>query len=58
VNEIGANQATLEVAYATAHALSDIGKPDQARAIAAQASGATDSLVGRAASATRRPNRP
>jgi methyl-accepting chemotaxis protein len=45
VNEIGANQATLEVAYATAHALSDIGKPDQARAIAAQASGATDSLV-------------
>ena len=45
VNEIGANQATLEVAYATAHALSDIGKPDQARAIAARASGATDSLV-------------
>jgi len=45
VNEIGANQATLEVAYATAHALSDVGKPDTARAIAARASGATDSLV-------------
>jgi len=40
VNEIAANQATLEVAYATAHALSDIGKPDQARAVAARASAA------------------
>ena len=45
INQIGANQAALEVAYATAHAYSDIGKSDEARSTAARASGATDSLV-------------
>jgi methyl-accepting chemotaxis protein len=45
INQIAANQAELEVSYATAHALSDIGKADAARAIAVKASGATDSLV-------------
>jgi methyl-accepting chemotaxis protein len=38
-------QAELEVAYATAHALADIGRLDEARLIAARAQGATDSLI-------------
>jgi methyl-accepting chemotaxis protein len=38
-------QAELEVAYATAHALVDIGRMDEARLIAARAQGATDSLI-------------
>jgi methyl-accepting chemotaxis protein len=45
INQIGANQAEMEVAYATAHALADVGKMDEARAIATRATGATDSLV-------------
>ena len=45
INLAGATQAQLEVAYATAHALADIGQPDEARLIAARAGGTTDSLV-------------
>jgi methyl-accepting chemotaxis protein len=45
INQAGASQAQLEVAYATAHALADIGRHDEARLIAARAAGATDSLI-------------
>ena len=33
VNKIADNQAKIEVAYAMAHALTDIGRPDDARAL-------------------------
>lgn len=46
INQVAGSQAELEVAYATAHALADIGKDAEARLIAARAGGATDSLVG------------
>jgi len=46
INQIGSRQAELEVAYATAHALADIGKDSDARLVAARAGGATDSLIG------------
>lgn len=45
INQVGASQAELEVAYATAHALADVGRGDEARLIAARAAGATDSLI-------------
>lgn len=45
INLAGATQAQLEVAYATAHALADIGRADEARLIAVRAGGTTDSLV-------------
>ena len=45
INQAASRQAELEVAYATAHALADIGRNDDARLIAARAGGATDSLV-------------
>jgi methyl-accepting chemotaxis protein len=45
INQIAATQARLEVTFAQAHALSDIGRPDQARLVVSRASGATDSLV-------------
>jgi methyl-accepting chemotaxis protein len=45
INQASSRQAELEVAYATAHALADIGRGDEARLIAARAGGATDSLV-------------
>jgi methyl-accepting chemotaxis protein len=45
INLVASSQAQLEVAFATAHALADIGRGDDARFIAAQAGGATDSLV-------------
>jgi len=45
INQVGARQAELEVAYATAHALADIGRTDEARLIAARAGAATDSLI-------------
>ena len=45
INLVGASQAELEVAYATAHALADVGRRDDALLIAARAGGATDSLV-------------
>ena len=46
INQVASSQAELEVAYATAHALADIGKDADAKLIAARAGGATDSLVG------------
>ncbi len=46
INQVASSQAEIEVAYATAHALADIGKDADARLIAARAGGATDSLVG------------
>jgi methyl-accepting chemotaxis protein len=45
INQVAQSQAELEVAYATAHALADVGKDAEARLIAARAGGATDSLV-------------
>lgn len=45
VNQAATLQAHLEVAYATAHALADLGRGDEARLIAARTSGATDSLI-------------
>jgi methyl-accepting chemotaxis protein len=45
INQVAAIQADLEVAYATAHALADIGQSDQAHLIAIRAGGATDSLI-------------
>jgi len=45
INQASSRQAELEVAYATAHALADIGRIDEARLIAARAGVATDSLI-------------
>jgi methyl-accepting chemotaxis protein len=45
INQVAATQAELEVAYATAHALEDIGQEGESRFIATRAGGATDSLV-------------
>jgi methyl-accepting chemotaxis protein len=45
INLVASSQAEIEVAYATAHALADIGREADARLIAARAGGATDSLV-------------
>jgi methyl-accepting chemotaxis protein len=45
INQISASQASLEVAYATAHALADVGRFDEARLVVSQASAVTDSLV-------------
>ncbi len=45
INQVASSQAALEVAYATAHALADIGRGDEARLIAARAGASTDSLV-------------
>ncbi len=45
INQVANIQADLEVSYATAHALADIGQTDQARLIAMRAGGATDSLI-------------
>jgi methyl-accepting chemotaxis protein len=46
INQVASSQAEIEVAYATAHALADIGKDGDARLIAVRAGGATDSLIG------------
>ncbi len=46
VNRIGGIQARLEVAYAQAHALTDLGRRDEARLLAARATPAADTLVG------------
>jgi methyl-accepting chemotaxis protein len=46
VNRIGDTQARLEVAYAQAHALLDLGRRDDARALAARTTSAADTLVG------------
>jgi methyl-accepting chemotaxis protein len=46
VNKIAANQAELEVAYATAHALADLGQVDEARRQADRARAPADTLLG------------
>jgi HAMP domain-containing protein len=46
VNKIAANQAELEVTYATAHALADLGRSDQARRLADSARAPSDTLLG------------
>jgi methyl-accepting chemotaxis protein len=46
VNKIATSQAGLEVAYATAHALVDLGKVDEARRRAERARAAADTLLG------------
>jgi len=45
INQVGTRQAELEVAYATAHALADLGRGEEARLIAARTGGATDTLI-------------
>jgi methyl-accepting chemotaxis protein len=46
VNKIAANQAELEVAYATAHALADLGRLEEARRQAEKARAPSDTLLG------------
>jgi len=45
IHQVANSQATLEVAYATAHALVDLGRNDEAHRIAARAAAVTDTLV-------------
>lgn len=45
LNNIASSQAQIEVAYATAHALADLGRPDAAQRFAAQARVPSDTLV-------------
>lgn len=45
INQVADRQAELEVAYATAHALADVGQEAESRFVATRAGGATDSLV-------------
>ena len=45
INLIAATQANLEVAYANAHALADLGRGAEARLVATRAKTAADSLV-------------
>jgi methyl-accepting chemotaxis protein len=46
VNKIAGNQAAIEVAYATAHALADLGRNEEARRQADLARAPTDTLLG------------
>ena len=46
VNKIADNQAALEVAYATAHALADLGRVDDAKRYAERARAPSDTLLG------------
>jgi methyl-accepting chemotaxis protein len=46
VNKIASNQAALEVTYATAHALTDLGKLDEARRLADSARAPADTVLG------------
>lgn len=46
VNKIADNQAQIEVAYATAHALTDLGRSDEARRVADRARAPSDTLLG------------
>ncbi len=46
VNKIAGNQAEIEVAYATAHALADLGRADEARRQAERARAPADTLLG------------
>jgi methyl-accepting chemotaxis protein len=45
INQIGATQAAVEVAYATSHALADVGRIDESRTLVRRAKTATDSLI-------------
>ena len=45
LNQIASTQANLEVTYATAHALADLGRADEARLFSVQAGSGTDSLI-------------
>jgi methyl-accepting chemotaxis protein len=45
LNAIAASQAEIEVAYATAHALTDLGRPAEAQRFAELARGPADSLL-------------
>lgn len=45
INRIGATQARLEVAYAHAHALTDLGRRDDARKLAGETRPAADTLI-------------
>jgi methyl-accepting chemotaxis protein len=45
VNQIADNQAKVEVAYAMAHALTDLGRPDEARRYAELARSPADTLL-------------
>jgi methyl-accepting chemotaxis protein len=46
VNKIAANQAQIEVAYGMAHALTDLGRLDEARRMAERARAPADTLLG------------
>ena len=46
VNKIASNQAQIEVAYGMAHALTDLGRADDARRMADQARAPSDTLLG------------
>jgi methyl-accepting chemotaxis protein len=46
VNKIASNQAELEVAYATAHALADLGRLEEARRQAERGRAPSDTLLG------------
>jgi methyl-accepting chemotaxis protein len=46
VNKIASNQAQIEVAYGMAHALTDLGRADEARRTADLARGPSDTLLG------------
>ncbi len=46
VNKIAANQAQIEVAYGMAHALTDLGRIDEARRMADRARAPSDTLLG------------
>ena len=46
VNKIAANQAQIEVAYGLAHALTDLGRVDEARRAADRARAPSDTLLG------------
>jgi methyl-accepting chemotaxis protein len=46
VNKLAANQAQIEVDYATAHALAELGRMDEARQKAEQARAPADTLLG------------
>ncbi len=46
VNKIAENQAQIEVAYATAHALMDLGRPEDAQLAADRARAPSDTLLG------------
>ena len=46
VNKIAANQAQIEVAYGMAHALTDLGRTEEARRMADRARAPSDTLLG------------